>query len=38
MVEFLWRGEKVKISNLIGLFFPKGKLVEPENFNRSYLS
>ena len=26
-------GEKVKISNFIGLFFVKGKLVEPENLS-----
>ena len=25
-------GERVKISNFLGLPFPKGKLVEPENF------
>ena len=31
--NFFQVGEKVKISNFIGLFFVKGKLVEPENLS-----
>ena len=31
LVNLFRAGEKVKISNFIGLFFPKGKLVEPQN-------
>ena len=30
--NFFGVGEKVKISNFIGFFFVKGKLVEPETF------
>ena len=31
--NFFRVGEKVKISNFIGFFFVKGKLVEPETFS-----